>query len=255
MNIISKHQYQGESLGFIKKIYKWDEDNPYDEIKLYKSNGNLDDYPVCAKIFDNIDHDQLLEDWLQHEEHLTKKSSTYLKRWFRNRKINWNVAKKELDDVNFIADEYEQCNIMGLEKDSRNYSQWSKILPWVRPYTREVLEKFKSRVIRARYSIAKPGWHLKPHIDYPHPKQNGFRVHIPIHTSKTIRTYFLIDDEWCEIYFEPGYAWFMNVSVPHKIDHEGDFLRVYLTLDLWDDRDIPVEKQTKKINYLPEKYK
>ena len=54
MNIISKHQYQGESLGFIKKIYKWDEDNPYDEIKLYKSNGNLDDYPVCAKIFDNF---------------------------------------------------------------------------------------------------------------------------------------------------------------------------------------------------------
>ena len=92
---------------------------------------------------------------------------------------------------------------------------------------------FQSRVIRARYSVAYPGWHLKPHIDYPHPKTNGFRVHIPVFTNEKIRTYFLIDDEWCEIYFEPGHAWFMNVSVPHKIDHEGDFDRVYLTLDLW----------------------
>lgn len=255
MNIISRHSYNGESLGKIKKIYKWDEDNPYDEIKIFKSEGNLDDYPVCAKILSGLDHEQLYNDYLCHQEHLLNRPGTYLKRWFRNRKIDWNTAKQELDDVNFIADEYKQFNIMGLEKDTRNYSQWSKILPWVEPYTKEVLDMFQSRVIRARYSVAYPGWHLKPHIDYPHPKTNGFRVHIPVFTNEKIRTYFLIDDEWCEIYFEPGHAWFMNVSVPHKIDHEGDFDRVYLTLDLWDDRDIPAEKQTQKINYLPERYK
>lgn len=254
MKIISKHPYKGESLGTIKKIYKWDEDNPYDEIKLYKSNGNLDEYPVCAPIFDNIDYQLLHKEYLQHQEELLKQTGTYLIDWFASRNIEWEEAKKELSDVNFVADQYRQFNIMELEPDSKNHSQWTKLLPWVGPYTKEVLGRFTSKVVRARYSIAYPQWHLKPHIDYPHPKTNGFRIHIPIYTNKSVKTFFLIDEEWCEIYFEPGYAWFMNVSVPHKIIHSGNFNRIYLTLDLWDDKDIPVEKQTKKVNYLPTGY-
>lgn len=255
MNIISKHPYKGEEIGTIKQIYKWDEENIYDEIQLYRSSGNLDEYPVCAPIISNIDYNKLYKEYLTHQEYLLHQTGTYLKEWFASRDIPWEQAKEELGNVNFVADEYRQFNIMELEPDSRNYSQWTKILPWVGTYTREVLTQFQSKPIRARYSIAYPNWHLKPHIDYPHPKTNGFRVHIPIFTDPSVQTFFLIDDEWCEIYFEPGYAWFMNVSVPHKIYHTGDFNRIYLTLDFWDDLDIPLEKQTQKINYLAKKYK
>ena len=255
MKIISKHPYNGEYLGTIKKIYKWGEENIFDDIQLYSSSGNLDEYPVCAPIMSRIDYNKLHNEYLQHQDYLINQSGTYLKKWFASRNIPWEKAKEELGEVNFVAEEYRQFNIMELEKDSNNYSQWTKILPWVGEYTKEILSKFKSKPIRARYSIAYPGWHLKPHIDYPHPKTNGFRVHIPIYTSTDVQTFFLIDDEWCEIYFEPGYAWFMNVSVPHKIIHNGSFNRIYLTLDFWSDLDIPIEKQHAKINYLPEEYK
>lgn len=250
MKIISRHPYEGEAIGTIKKIYKWDEVNLFDEIKLYKSKGNLNEYPVCAPIFSDIDHEWLYEEYLEHQSFLLDQTGTYLKKWFSTRNVTWEDAKSELADVNFVADEYRQFNLM--EPDP---VKWTKTLPWVGQYTKNVLQKFSSEVIRARYSIAYPNWHLKPHMDYPHPKNNGFRVHIPVYTDESVKTFFLIDDEWCEIYFEPGHAWFMNVSVPHKIVHTGNFNRIYLTLDLWDDRDIPLSTATHKINYLPEEYK
>ena len=52
---------------------------------------------------------------------------------------------------------------------------------------------------------------------------------------------FLKDGVLEEIYFEPNYVWFMNVSYPHKIEHTGNNERIYLTLDLWDDLDVTRE--------------
>lgn len=253
-NIRDKHAYLGEKLGAIKKIYKWDENNPYDKINIYKSDGKIDNYPVCYKLFGNIDYKRLYEEYLEHEKNLVPTTGNYLKYWFDQRGVDWKLAKDELTEVNFVPESHKQFNIMTLEDGATSVSQWTKFMPWVKNYTREVLSVFKSTPIRARYSIAKAGWHLNPHIDFPHPSYGGFRIHIPILTESEVKTYFLINDEWCDIYFEPGYIWYMNVSVPHKIYHEGKNDRIYLTLDLWEDTDIPCIKQYEKINYLEEKY-
>lgn len=246
MKIISKHPYNGEKIGNIKTIYMWNKNNPYDKINLTKSEGFLTNYPVCCKILSNIKHEQLYDDYKKHEDYLLQQTGTYLKEWFKTRNINWEDAKQELSEVNFVATEYRQFNIMEMNDDTQ---EWTSLLPWVEEYTRSVLKQFNTKVIRARYSIAYPGWHLKPHIDYPHPKYNGFRVHIPVFTEENVNTFFLIDDEWCEMYMEPGFAWFMNVSVPHKINHNGKHNRIYLTLDLWDDKIIPLSYDHRKIKY------
>jgi len=255
MNIISKHPFNGEYIGAIKKIYKWDEPNPYDKIDIYKSDGKMENYPVAAKILEDIDSSLLLKEFYEHEKNLKPTTGTYLKYWFDKRNVNWEQAKKELTEVNFVPEEHRQFNIMELKPNAESVSEWTEFFPWVESYTRQVLESFKSKVIRARYSIADPGWVLRPHIDFPHPKNGGFRLHIPLLTEPEVETFFLINDEWCQVYFEPNCVWYMNVSVPHKINHKGKLKRIYLTFDFWDDLDIPTEKQIHKINYLPDQYK
>jgi len=221
----------------IREIYKWDKENPYDKIELFNSTGYYDEYPMCKKIFE-VNNELLAKEFYKVRSALEDQTGTYLKRWFEQRDVDWQVAKQELDAVNFTAEYYRQYNLMDLDPET---NQWTQIYDWVGPYTKEILNKFQSKVVRARYSIAQPNWFLKLHVDYPNPKDNGFRIHIPIITSRDVKTMFLKNDMLEEIYFEPGYVWFMNVSYPHKIEHSGNNERIYLTLDLWDDLDVTRE--------------
>lgn len=237
----------------LKLVYNWD-GNILDKISLKHSTGEIEEYPIYCSILDNIDTDKLLEEFNQIRGELDKETGTYLKKWFKPRGIDWEEAKVELAMIGFDAKKYRQYNAMDLEEDADNVSQWTKLKPWVGEYTQSVFKRFKSPVIRARYSIVQPGWILKAHIDYPKPKTHGFRIHIPIQTSPHSEHCFFINDEWKITHFSAGKAWFMNVSVPHKAYHLTDSERIYLTLDLWTDEDIPLVNQTDRINYLETKY-
>lgn len=79
-------------------------------------------------------------------------------------------------------------------------------------YTRESLDAIGPH-FRELYTIAKPGWSCKPHIDNINMERHGFKVHLPINVDAFIG--YLVNEEVVIYRLEKGVPYFCNTSIMH----------------------------------------
>ena len=177
-----------------------------DHVELFKSNGNMKEYPIILKIF-NVNSAKLLEEF--------------------------NVLRPTIE-----SSQYLKTSSLANRKLAVQYPL--EIISNIGSYTQEVFKLFKRKVIYPKYTIIQSGWNLGAHIDFPSSKLHGFRIHIPLQTDFGAKHWMLIDDQWEEYYLAENTVWFINVCIPHKAQYISNSERIYLSLDLWTDENIPL---------------
>jgi hypothetical protein len=96
------------------------------------------------------------------------------------------------------------------------------------PNLRQVLESFDCPIRSARLLKLSPGSSIKEHRDYDLGFADGeIRLHIPIATEASV-SFFLAGKR---IQMREGECWYLDFSLPHRIDHRGVADRIHLVLD------------------------
>jgi hypothetical protein len=96
------------------------------------------------------------------------------------------------------------------------------------PNIRQVLESFACPIRSARLLKLSPGSSIKEHRDYDLGFADGeIRLHIPIATEASV-SFFLAGRR---IQMREGECWYLDFSLPHRIDHRGAADRIHLVLD------------------------
>jgi len=96
------------------------------------------------------------------------------------------------------------------------------------PSVRRLLVELKCPVKSVRLLKLAPGSRILEHRDHELSLEEGrVRLHIPITTSPLVD--FYLNGE--RIIMEPGECWFINASLPHKVDNRSNADRVHLVID------------------------
>lgn len=96
------------------------------------------------------------------------------------------------------------------------------------PATRAVLSVFQSPIGSARFLKLVPGAKIKEHYDYELSFESGrARLHVPILTNSQVL--FFLDADRVEM--QPGECWYLNFSLPHWIENNGETDRIHLVID------------------------
>ncbi|MEA2203824.1 MAG: hypothetical protein QOE77_600 [Blastocatellia bacterium] len=96
------------------------------------------------------------------------------------------------------------------------------------PNFRQVLESFDCPIRSARLLKLSPGSSIKEHRDYDLGFADGeIRLHIPIATEARV-SFFLAGKR---VQMREGECWYLDFSLPHRIDHRGAADRIHLVLD------------------------
>ena len=82
--------------------------------------------------------------------------------------------------------------------------------------TKRFLSQFKGAE-RFNYVTTRKGWKTKKHADHEDYVKQGFRVIVPLDGSMKMTF-----EDKREYIFEPGYAYFANVCIPHVGEHYDD---------------------------------
>ena len=111
------------------------------------------------------------------------------------------------------------------------------------PYISEVLASFGDPITRARFARVKPGFTIKPHIDYD--TRYGMRYHIALTTNDECHIGFRRNKKQeFDVRHIPvdGHVYFLNAGFEHYADNLGDTDRIHLV--------IGVNGQTLMDNYV-----
>jgi hypothetical protein len=97
------------------------------------------------------------------------------------------------------------------------------------PYFREVISAFDCEVLSARLMRLTPGSVIKEHqdldLDIEHDRA---RIHIPITTHPDVS----FELNRTPIAMQPGEAWYLRLSDPHRVANRGATDRVHLVVDV-----------------------
>ena len=103
------------------------------------------------------------------------------------------------------------------------------------PHTRNIIESFHTKVLRARLMKLKAGAVIKEHRDFAYFggqrwsfERGRIRVHIPIVTGANV--FWMLSGK--RIDMKAGEAWYVNVCMPHSVENRGDTDRIHLVLEL-----------------------
>jgi hypothetical protein len=94
---------------------------------------------------------------------------------------------------------------------------------------KEILDKFKSPVTRARLAVLMPGMTIKKHRDYD--PSYICRYHIPIITNNSVIFGMEVDDQPTLFSMTPGNIYFFNSGLPHWVSNNGLSPRLHLIVD------------------------
>jgi hypothetical protein len=90
------------------------------------------------------------------------------------------------------------------------------------------LARFEATVRSARLLRLGPGARIREHRDYDLGLSDGdLRLHVPIATDERVE--FLLDGR--RVPMQPGECWFLDLSLPHRVDNFGGQARIHLVLD------------------------
>lgn len=96
------------------------------------------------------------------------------------------------------------------------------------PYFREVLGSFACPLRTVRLMRLTPGSAIKEHTDLDLSFEDGtVRVHVPVATNADVEFYL----NGSRIVMEPGSAWYLRLSDPHRATNRGDADRVHMVID------------------------
>jgi Aspartyl/Asparaginyl beta-hydroxylase len=96
------------------------------------------------------------------------------------------------------------------------------------PYFQEVVGAFQCPVLAARLLRLKAGSRIREHTDYKLAYEDGeLRVHIPVHTNDRVEFYVAGQ----RVVLGEGECWYVNTSLPHRVDNMGEADRIHLVID------------------------
>ena len=96
------------------------------------------------------------------------------------------------------------------------------------PNIQKILAAFDCPMESVRLLKLGPRSTIKEHSDLKVSFEDGtMRVHIPVATNEKVD--FYVNDE--KLVMTPGEAWYLNLSLPHRVDNQGDTDRIHLVLD------------------------
>jgi len=100
------------------------------------------------------------------------------------------------------------------------------------PYFQEVLDTFKTEVIRARLMKLNAGTVIHEHRDYGQQRysfeRGWIRVHIPVITHEKVAWKLRKET----IPLREGEAWYLSVCEPHSVQNNSDIDRIHIVLDM-----------------------
>ena len=95
-------------------------------------------------------------------------------------------------------------------------------------YFQEVLDTFQCPLLAARLLRLKAGSRIREHTDYKLAFEDGeLRVHIPIRTNDRVEFYVAGQ----RIVLAEGECWYVNTSLPHRVENLGETDRIHLVID------------------------
>lgn len=118
--------------------------------------------------------------------------------------------------INAIVSNYLGFNDDVYKSVPLNKKNTSELKDGVGDSTKRFLSQFKGAE-RFNYVTTKTGWKTKEHADHEDYVKQGFRVIVPL--DGPMKMTF---DGNREYIFEPGYAYFANVCIPHVGEHYAD---------------------------------
>lgn len=97
------------------------------------------------------------------------------------------------------------------------------------PYFREVLARFSCPIQTVRLMRLTPGSRIKEHCDHALGVENGtIRIHVPVTSNPGVE----FELNGSPVILEPGSAWYLRLSDPHRVANHGAADRVHLVLDV-----------------------
>jgi Aspartyl/Asparaginyl beta-hydroxylase len=96
------------------------------------------------------------------------------------------------------------------------------------PYFREVLAGFQCPLKSVRLLRLAPGSVIREHCDSDLGEERGeVRVHIPVVTNPQVEFYLVGK----RLVMEAGECWYLDLSLPHRVQNRGVTERVHLVID------------------------
>jgi hypothetical protein len=96
------------------------------------------------------------------------------------------------------------------------------------PYLQRVLGAFRFPMGSVRLLVLRAGSLIREHSDPALSYEHGeVRLHIPIRTNPTLE--FYLDGR--RLVLSQGETWYMNLSLPHRVQNRGTVDRVHLVID------------------------
>ena len=95
-------------------------------------------------------------------------------------------------------------------------------------YFQRVLDSFECPILAARLLSLGPGSRIREHEDYNiGPEYDQLRFHIPLVTDASVD--FFVNNQ--KLVMSEGEAWYIDFSLPHRVENLSDRNRVHLVLD------------------------
>jgi hypothetical protein len=96
-------------------------------------------------------------------------------------------------------------------------------------YFREVLAAFPCPLKAVRLLSLAPGSFVREHRDMALGYEDGeMRIHVPVQTSEEVEFYLAGE----RLHLEEGNSYYVNVSLPHRIQNRSQVERVHLVIDI-----------------------
>ncbi|HWB86805.1 MAG TPA: aspartyl/asparaginyl beta-hydroxylase domain-containing protein [Bryobacteraceae bacterium] len=94
---------------------------------------------------------------------------------------------------------------------------------------REAMAVFECPLKAVRLLSLAPGSYIREHSDHDLGYEGGeLRIHIPIQTSPEVEFYIAGE----RLLLEEGFAYYLNVNLPHRVSNRGASERIHLVLDV-----------------------
>jgi len=96
------------------------------------------------------------------------------------------------------------------------------------PYFRTVLDTFRCPLDAVRLMRLEAGSSIREHRDLRLSRTDGeVRIHVPITTAEAVA--FYVDGR--RVRMRPGEAWYLDLSLPHRVENRSTLDRIHLVID------------------------
>jgi len=100
----------------------------------------------------------------------------------------------------------------------------------------KILDKIPAEKERVRLMKLKAGTIIAKHTDKVDKDISSgklVRLHIPVITNKEVKMFSWLKGGLAEFHMAKGECWWLDVSLPHKVENKSDIDRVHLVIDIY----------------------